>query len=147
MRRWPELIGGLPLRHVPRILIVDDEDEVRTFFTEILLADGHHITAVATARQALRAVRSLEFELVVLDFSLPDGDGLEITRQIRGELPNLPILAISGFMVGDMPREAIAAGASGTLAKPTTSSALRRGVADLVIYADCNGRRIKIAGA
>jgi two-component system phosphate regulon response regulator OmpR len=118
--------------HAPRILVIDDEDEIRTFFSQILLEKGYHVTAVATAGQALRALRSLEFELVVLDLSLPDGDGLEVTRQIRCEIPHLHILAISGFMVGDMPLVAIAAGASATLQKPTTASALRWKVSELV---------------
>jgi len=53
-------------------------------------------------------VRKGEFELVVLDLSLPDRDGLELTRQIRGEIPHVYILAISGFMVWDMRRKAVA---------------------------------------
>jgi two-component system phosphate regulon response regulator OmpR len=141
------MTGGRPLRNAPRILVVDDEDEIRGFFTQILLENGYHVTAVATARQALRAVRSLEFELVVLDLSLPDSDGLELTRQIRGEIPHLRILAVSGFMVGDMPREAVAAGASATLPKPTTSSSLRRSVSGLMAYADSVIGRCEIAGA
>lgn len=120
------------MSYAPRILIVDDEDELRAFFTQILLEKGYDVTAVATARQALRALHSFEFELVVLDLSLPDGDGLAITRQIRAEIPHLHILAISGFMVGDMPHEVIAAGASATLQKPTSSSALRLTVSELV---------------
>jgi CheY-like chemotaxis protein len=111
------------------------------------MGDGYYVTAVVTARQAMAAVRNREFELVVLDFSLPDGDGLEITRQIRCEIPLLPILAISGFMMGDMPREAVAAGASATLPKPTTSSALRRSVSELLAHADSGVQRYKIAGA
>jgi len=81
----------------------------------------------------------------VLDLSLPDSDGLELTRQIRGELPNLPILAISGFMVGDMPREALAAGASATLPKPAAALALRRSISGLI--ADSGVGRYQIAGS
>jgi two-component system, NtrC family, response regulator PilR len=130
----------------PRILVVDDEDEIRTFFARILLNEGYCVTTVATARHALSELRDRGFELVVLDFSLPDGDGLQKTRQIRCEFPLLLILAISGFMVGDMPREAIAAGASATLSKPITSSALRRSVSELLTHADSGVQRYKIAG-
>jgi len=126
---------------------VDDEHEIRTLFTQILLNEGYSVSAVATARHALAAVRNGEFELVVLDLGLPDSDGLELTRQIRGEIPHVHILAISGFMVGDMPREAVAAGASATLPKPTTSSALRRSVSQLVAFADSGAGRFKVAGA
>jgi two-component system NtrC family response regulator len=132
------------LRNAPRILVVDDEDEVRTFFARILSEEGYCVTAVATARHALAAVRNAEFELVVIDLSLPDSDGLQLTRQIRGENLHLQILAISGFMVGDMPREAVAAGASATLPKPTTSSSLRRSVSGLMADADSDIEPFKI---
>ena len=107
------------MSYAPRILIVDDEPAVRAFFERTLSEDGYYVTAVGTARQGLRALSDGEFEVVVLDLSLPDGNGLDIMRQIRGEHPHLRILATSGFMVGDMPRIAEAAGASATLMKPT----------------------------
>jgi DNA-binding response OmpR family regulator len=107
------------LSYAPRILIVDDEPEVRAFFEQTLSEDGYYVTAVGTARHGLRALSDGEFHVVVLDLSLPDGDGLEVVRQIRGEYPHLSILAISGFMVGDMPTIAEAAGATATLMKPT----------------------------
>jgi len=135
------------LTYAPRILVVDDEYEIRTFFTRILSLDGHDVTAVATARHALATVRNGEFEVVVLDLSLPDSDGLELTRQIRGEIPLSRILAISGYMVGDMPREVLAAGANATLTKPTTPSALRRSVSELLAQVDSGAQRFKIAGA
>jgi hypothetical protein len=56
------------------------------------------------------------------------------------------MLAISGFMVGDMPREAVAAGASATLPKPTTSSSLRRSVSELMKEADSGIGRVNVAG-
>jgi DNA-binding response OmpR family regulator len=107
------------LSYAPRILIVDDEPEVRAFLEQALSEDGYYVTAVATARHGLRALSDGEFQVVILDFSLPDADGLEVVRQIRGEHPDLSILAISGFMVGDMPSIALAAGATATLLKPT----------------------------
>ena len=85
------------MSYAPRILIVDDEREVRDFFKQALSEDGYYVTAVGTARQGLNALGDGEFQVVVLDLSLPDGDGLEVVRQIRGEHPNLSILAISGF--------------------------------------------------
>jgi DNA-binding NarL/FixJ family response regulator len=51
--------------------------------------------------------------------SLPDGDGLEVIRQIHSESLPSKILAISGYMVGDVPHAALSAGATATLSKPT----------------------------
>jgi CheY-like chemotaxis protein len=119
---------GVSLSYAPRVLIVDDEPEVRNLFERVLSEDGYYTTAVGTARQALAAVRHEDFDVVILDLSLPDEDGLETTRQIRAEGPHLRILAVSGFMVGDMPSVALAAGATATLLKPTTPPTLLRTV-------------------
>jgi DNA-binding response OmpR family regulator len=107
------------LSYAPRILIVDDESEVRDFYEQALSEDGYYVTAVGTVRHGLRVLSDGEFQVIVLDLSLPDGDGLEVVRQIHGEYPRVSILAISGFMVGDMSSIALAAGATATLLKPT----------------------------
>jgi CheY-like chemotaxis protein len=54
----------------PRILIIEDEEKVRTFFTQVLVEDGYSVTAVGSVRQTLAALARGEFELMVLDFSL-----------------------------------------------------------------------------
>jgi DNA-binding response OmpR family regulator len=107
------------LSYAPRILIVDDEPELRAFYEQALSEDGYYVIAVGTGRQGLRTLNDEEFQIVILDLSLPDRDGLEVVRQIHGEYAHLGILAISGFMVGDMSRIALAAGATATLMKPT----------------------------
>lgn len=121
-------LGANLLDYAPRILIVDDEPTVRVFFEQMLSEDGYYVVAVGTVRQALRAIADRPFELALVDLSLPDGDGLELVRQMRAELPYLKILATSGFLVGTMPEVAMAAGATGTLSKPTTGSELRYAV-------------------
>lgn len=118
-------LGANLLDYAPRILIVDDEPSVRVFFEQILSEDGYFVVAVGTVRQALRTIADHAFELALVDLSLPDGDGLELVRQLRMELPYLKILATSGFLVGTMPEVAMAAGATETLSKPTTGSELR----------------------
>lgn len=116
------------LSYAPRILIVDDEPSVLVLFEEVLSGDGYYITAVSTARQALHALRNFEFDLIILDMSLPDRDGAELLGHIRSESPHLRILAASGFMAGAMHDIAISAGATATLAKPTTPRELRQAV-------------------
>jgi CheY-like chemotaxis protein len=116
------------LSYAPRILIVEDEPAVRTLFEEVLSGDGYYITAVGTARHALHTLRNFEFDLVILDMSLPDRDGAELLGHIRAESPHLKILAISGFMAGGMHEIATSAGASATLTKPASPRELRRAV-------------------
>jgi DNA-binding response OmpR family regulator len=112
------------LNYAPRILVVDDELTLRTFFDRILSEDGYSVDAVGTASQALRALCDCTFEAALVDLSLPDGDGLELIRQMRAAAPNLSILATSGFLAGSMAHVVLAAGATATLAKPMTPDGL-----------------------
>jgi len=92
---------------------------------EQVLSDvGYYVTLAANGRLALAQVRSREFDVVIIDLSLPDRDGIEVLRQIRSEFSHMPILALSGYMVGDMPQIAMAAGATDTLQKPASPEAL-----------------------
>jgi two-component system response regulator PilR (NtrC family) len=107
---------------------VDDESTVRSLFEQVLAEDGYYITAVGTARQALHTLCDFEFDLIILDMSLPDKDGAELLGHIRSESADLKILAVSGFMAGGMHDIAISAGATATLGKPTTPRKLREAV-------------------
>jgi CheY-like chemotaxis protein len=120
------------LSYAPRILVVDDEPGVQLFFEQVLSSAGYYVTLVRTSRQALAQVRSREFDVAVVDLSLPDEDGFDVIRQMRSASRELKILAISGFMVGDVPREALAAGATDTLLKPTLPETLLQAVYQLI---------------
>ena len=120
------------MSYAPRILIVDDEPTVRNLLDRVLMEDGYLVTAVGTAREALQAVREVAFEVIILDMSLPDADGIDVLRQIHSDVPCAQILAYSGMMVGPMLTLARAAGAHATLTKPTTSKRLREAVYGLL---------------
>jgi CheY-like chemotaxis protein len=126
------LAGSHILSYAPQILVVEDEPAVRNLLDRALAEDGYLVTAVGTARQALQAVRDAAFEVIILDMSLPDADGLDVLRQIRLDIPEVQVLAFSGMMVGAMLSLARAAGADATLAKPTTSRKLREVVYGLL---------------
>jgi DNA-binding NtrC family response regulator len=117
------------LPYAPRILIVDDDAQVRDLFTRIIAEDGYFVNAVATARHARMVLRDREVDVVILDLSLPDADGLDLVREIRSDYPYVKILAISGYMTErTMKASAISAGATATLPKPTTPRKLRDSV-------------------
>lgn len=71
------------LDYAPRILIVDDEPAVRALFDCHLAEDGYRVTAVETGRQALAAVQKTTFDVIVVDLSLPDIDGIEAIRNFH----------------------------------------------------------------
>lgn len=118
--------------YAPRILVVDDEPSVQQLLEQVLAEVGYYVTVAANGRLALAQVRSREFDAVIIDLSLPDQDGMEVMRQIRSESPHTPILAVSGYMVGDMPEKAIAAGATYTLRKPSSPETILTAVYGLI---------------
>jgi two-component system nitrogen regulation response regulator NtrX len=66
------------------VLIVDDEADIRESLQAILSEEDYSITTAATAAEALALLRDADFQAVLLDIWLPDGDGLDILAQIRG---------------------------------------------------------------
>jgi two-component system KDP operon response regulator KdpE len=100
-----------------RILVVDDEPPIRRFLRTSLTAHGHHVLEAASAREAVRAVTDHRPDLVILDLGLPDGNGLDVVRELRG-WTSIPILILS---VRDQEGDKIAAldaGADDYLTKP-----------------------------
>ena len=106
--------------------------DIRRFFDRILSEDGYYIISVGTARRARHVVFEADRELLIVDLSLPDEDGVELVRQMRLDHPHLKILATSGFLAGNLPEIVIAAGAAATLQKPTVPKKLRNAVKRLL---------------
>ncbi|MBK5969826.1 MULTISPECIES: PAS domain-containing hybrid sensor histidine kinase/response regulator [Thiorhodovibrio] len=113
-----------------RILVVDDEPTNAKVLTMVLGKMGHASSSASNGRQALEALASQPFDLVFMDVSMPDMDGVEATRQIRenvaGNLdPSIPIIALTAHaMKGDRDRF-LAAGMDDYLPKPVEVKALR----------------------
>jgi adenylate cyclase len=120
------------LLYIPQILIVEDDAAVRDMLARTLEDDGHSVTAVGTAREALRAVQDIDFEVVIVDMGLPDANGIDVVRQIHSEVPHVQLLAISGMMVADLLRAVRLAGAAATLMKPATCRRIRETVNELL---------------
>lgn len=78
-----------------RLLLVDDEVGLLDMLNYILIEDGFkHITYAKTASEALDCVHKTDFDLIILDITLPDMDGFELCRHLR-ELTNVPILFLT----------------------------------------------------
>jgi two-component system OmpR family response regulator len=78
-----------------RLLLVDDEDNLRSMLDAALRHNGFEVHAVATGRAALDAVPALAPDLVVLDVMLPDLDGFEVCRRLRSDGARTPVLFLT----------------------------------------------------
>ena len=102
-----------------RIVVVDDDEFMRFVVKRILLMKGYRVTCFASAREALLAIQADPYgvDLVLTDFNMPDGSGLELARELVALRPGLPVVVSSGFVDDDLQQRAIAAGATRILAK------------------------------
>lgn len=79
----------------PLILVVDDDDALRTLLVDYLIGHGLSVQGVGTATEAVKAVAKNSFHLVLLDLSLPDGDGLDLARKWR-QSNQMSIICLTG---------------------------------------------------
>ena len=104
-----------------KILLVDDEPEVRSFLRTILEEAGHATTAVSSGLDALRAHAQDPSDLVILDIFMPEMDGIETLQRLRCLDPDVIVIAISGggeHVKLDPLGLAMKLGANGALHKP-----------------------------
>ncbi|HEY6837772.1 MAG TPA: response regulator [Geobacteraceae bacterium] len=80
-----------------RILVVDDESSIRLLYTEELTDDGHVVTAVATATEAVDKLREADFDLVLLDIKLKNESGLDLLQTIVKERHDIPVILSTAF--------------------------------------------------
>ncbi len=125
-----------------RVLVADDEEDVRTFLAESLERAGHEVTQVADGAAALRAAHEEPFDVVLTDLRMPEVDGMAVVRTLRTEQPDVEVIVLTAF--GDVATavEAMKHGAFDYLQKPVAGP---QAVRDLV--ASALDRREKLATA
>lgn len=89
-------IDPKPCAKQPRILLIDNEEEVRELLRHELEDNGNQVTCAANGRIAMHLYRSQPFDLVITELLMPERDGLEVIMDLRKRAPNVKIIAISG---------------------------------------------------
>ena len=102
---------------MPRILVVDDEPQIRKFLRISLGANGYDVAEAANAKEGIEAARVQKPDVVILDLGLPDMDGQEAISAIR-ELGDMPILVLSVRASEADKVEALDRGATDYVVKP-----------------------------
>jgi two-component system KDP operon response regulator KdpE len=99
------------------VLVVDDEPQMRKFIRVSLKSHGYRVLEAASMQEALLLATSHHPDLILLDLGLPDGDGIQLTQQLR-EWSQVPIIVISARGQEDDKVTALDAGAGDYLTKP-----------------------------
>lgn len=101
----------------PLVLIVEDELQMLRFLRTALAVQNYRLLEAKSCREAVAAITTQNPELILLDLGLPDGDGIDLTRQIR-DWSRVPIIVISARGREDDKVRALDAGADDYLTKP-----------------------------
>ncbi len=100
-----------------KILVVDDELEVRDLFYDILTREGYKVVTISGGEEAIKAIREEKPDLVLLDFNMPRINGIEILKRVRKNDIKTKIIMLTGIESEDLEKEARISGASGFLRK------------------------------
>ncbi|BCS35994.1 hypothetical protein TBR22_A52310 [Luteitalea sp. TBR-22] len=103
-----------------RILLADDDESIAMVARLGLRRAGFDVSIVDEGQKALEAARSNAFDVLLLDWNLPDLDGIDVCRQLTADpdWPRVPIVFLTGATHEGAEQEAIAAGARGVIFKP-----------------------------
>ena len=85
---------GLPVK---KILIIDDEVDVGTFFKRLLQKKGYQLTVAVNGVEATRAIQETTFNVAMVDLKLPDTDGLTLLQQIKSLQPGCEVIIMTGY--------------------------------------------------
>ena len=127
--------GDVPITdNAPHLLVIDDDNRIRTLLARYLGGHGFRVTTAANAAEARRRLAGLAFDLLVIDVMMPGEDGMELTRSLR-LTSGVPILMLTARAEIDSRIAGLESGADDYLAKPfeprelllRINSILRRG--------------------
>lgn len=120
------MTGKTGKRHThARVLVLDDEQDIRELLELTLLRMGLEVDAAGTVAQARRLLQERSYQLCLTDMRLPDGDGLALVRHIGEHCRDLPVAVITAYGSTENAVAALKAGAFDYLAKPVSLDSLR----------------------
>jgi two-component system, NarL family, response regulator DevR len=112
------------LGNTVRVFLLDDHEVVRRGLRELLESDGglEVVGEAGTAEQALARIPPTKPDVAVLDVRLPDGDGIEVCREVRSRHPEVHCVMLTSYSDDEALLQAMLAGASGYIAKQITGA-------------------------
>jgi DNA-binding response OmpR family regulator len=106
------------------VLLVEDNELARDALSTLLQVTGHRVSVAGTVAEALSVARDGRPDLLLIDLTLPDGDGLEIVRELLMEENPPTFVALTGHDAREVADRCIAAGCISVLIKPVSTKEL-----------------------
>jgi diguanylate cyclase (GGDEF)-like protein/PAS domain S-box-containing protein len=142
----PDSIETRPSDKPWKILVVDDEENIRLVLAEFMRLDGHLVETASCGSEALASIRETEYDIVVSDIILPDVNGLEMMGEIRRLLPSAIFILITGMPTVETATTALRTGVHDYLCKPITHSAISRAVSNAIRIKTLSDRNAALEG-
>jgi DNA-binding NtrC family response regulator len=112
------------MARLPHILVVDDQHFIRLMLESGLSLSGFRVSCARNGAEALAAATTEEFDAVISDIYMPDGDGLAMVQELRALFPSLPIILMTAQGSVELAVRAVEEGATDFIAKPFEVSAV-----------------------
>jgi CheY-like chemotaxis protein len=118
----------------PLVLLIEDFDDAREMYAEYLEFTGLRTVGAADAVRGLQLAEELQPHVILMDAALPGLSGWDATRQLKANpaTRHIPVLMLTGHVLGDAQERALAAGADGFMAKPCLPDELARHVLEVL---------------
>jgi len=107
------------------ILVVDDEEVMRSACTQTLNRDGHRVRVAENGERGLAMIKEEVFDIVILDLVMPGLSGMDFLHKVKEDFPDLLVIVITGYATVESAVEAMKRGAYDYIPKPFTPDALR----------------------
>lgn len=101
-----------------RILVIDDDPDIRDGISEILKACGYEVDAVETAAEGIKKSEERVYHIAFIDIVLPDMSGIEVLKKLKERIPKTRKVIITGYATLENAVEALNRGANAYLIKP-----------------------------
>ena len=134
----PALVPAPAVRAAPNVLVVDDEKTVCSSCKKILTQEGYNVDVALSGKEALNKVKGNGFDVVIADWKMPEIDGIEVTRRIKKENPNIVVIMITGYPSVESSIQAMRSGISDYVPKPFTPEEL----SDAMVRALAKGQAV-----
>ncbi|MBP3539254.1 MAG: response regulator transcription factor [Oscillospiraceae bacterium] len=129
-----------------KILIAEDDNELRQLFTHVLIKNGYSVVGVANGQKALDAMETSYYDLLISDIMMPVMDGYELVKAIRASGSNIPVLMITAREAFDDMREGFVSGTDDYMIKPINVNELLLRVSALLRRAQIINERRLVVG-
>jgi two-component system, OmpR family, response regulator len=129
-----------------KILIAEDDSELRQLFSHVLIKNGYSVTGVDNGQKALAAMETSYYDLIISDIMMPVMDGYELVKTIRAAGNNTPVLMITAREAFDDMREGFISGTDDYMVKPVNVNELLLRVGALLRRAQIINERRLVVG-